>query len=53
MSRTYKAWYYGFYINTQRNITIDSCTSVDSDVGIFTFIIAPSGNAFLPSKWDV
>nr|ACD54600.1 fibrocystin-like protein [Adineta vaga] len=40
--RVYKAWYYGFYINTFRNITIDSCTSIDNHVGIFTFVIGPS-----------
>ncbi|CAF0965964.1 unnamed protein product [Rotaria sordida] len=38
----YKAWYYGFYINTPRNITIDSCKSIDSRVGIFTYIVGPS-----------
>lgn len=41
--RTYKTWYYGFYLNSVRNITVDSCTTMDSDVGIYTFIIAPSG----------
>ncbi|UJR08495.1 hypothetical protein I4U23_012761 [Adineta vaga] len=38
----YKAWYYGFYINTYRNITIDSCASIDNHVGIFTFIVGPA-----------
>ena len=46
-NRVYKAWYYGFYINTPRNITIDSCQSIDSHVGIFTYVIGPSGN-FVP-----
>ena len=40
--RVYKGWYYGFYINVRRNITIDSCSSIDSYVGIFTFVIGPS-----------
>ncbi|CAF4366562.1 unnamed protein product [Rotaria socialis] len=39
---TYKTWYYGFYINTPRNITIDSCKTIDSQVGIFTYVIGPS-----------
>lgn len=46
-SRVYKGWYYGFYINTPRNITIDSCTTIDSQVGIFTFVIGPSRMNFL------
>ncbi|CAF3091006.1 unnamed protein product [Rotaria socialis] len=39
--RTYKAWYYGIYINTARNIIIDSCSVIDGNVGIFTFVIGP------------
>lgn len=44
MFRVYKAWYYAFYVNTPRNITIHSCSAIDSQVGIFTYIIGPSGN---------
>ncbi|CAF3595884.1 unnamed protein product [Rotaria sordida] len=40
--KVYKAWYYGFYINSPRNITISSCSSIDSHVGIFTYILGPS-----------
>ncbi|CAF4249716.1 unnamed protein product, partial [Rotaria sp. Silwood2] len=40
--KTYKAWYYGLYINTARNIIIDSCTVADGNVGIFTFVIGPT-----------
>ncbi|CAM4838655.1 unnamed protein product, partial [Rotaria magnacalcarata] len=39
--RTYKAWYYGLYINTARNIIVDSCSLIDGNVGIYTFIIGP------------
>lgn len=42
--RIYKAWYYAFYINTPRNISISSCMSIDSQVGTFTYVIGPSGN---------
>lgn len=41
--RTYKAWYYGLYINTARNIIIDSCTISDGNVGIFTLVMGPPG----------
>ncbi len=44
INRIYKAWYYAFYINTPRNITINSCSSIDSQVGIFTYVIGLSGN---------
>ena len=40
--RTYKTWYYGLYINTPRNIIIDSCTTADSGVGILAFKMASS-----------
>ncbi|CAF3424464.1 unnamed protein product [Rotaria sp. Silwood1] len=40
--KTYKAWYYGLYINTARNIIIDSCTVADGNVGIFTLVIGPT-----------
>ena len=26
-----------------RNITVDSCATIDSDVGIYTYIVGPSG----------
>jgi hypothetical protein len=45
-NRTYKAYYYGLYINTARNIIIDSCTLADSSVGIFSFVIGPAGKLF-------
>ncbi|CAF5193711.1 unnamed protein product, partial [Rotaria magnacalcarata] len=44
----YKAWYYAFYINTFRNITIDSCSSIDSHVGIFTYVVGPSALTHVP-----
>lgn len=37
--RVYKASYHGYYITSRRNITIDSCVSIENQVGFFTFII--------------
>ncbi|CAF1672894.1 unnamed protein product, partial [Adineta ricciae] len=50
--KVYKAWYYGFYLNTNRNITIDSCASIDNYVGIFAFVIGPPAerHQILPSR---
>ncbi|CAF1678009.1 unnamed protein product, partial [Adineta ricciae] len=47
---TYKAWYYGLYINTRRNIIVDSCTVVDGSVGILTFVIGPSALTHVPAN---
>jgi hypothetical protein len=44
---TYKAWYYGLYINTEHNIIIDSCKIADSNVGIFTLVLGPPCKIFL------
>lgn len=38
----YKTWYYGLYLNTPRNILVDSCTIVDTSVGIFTLVLTNS-----------
>jgi len=46
----YKMFYYGMYINTPRNITIDSCTIVDSMVGIFSFVVGPSALTHIASN---
>ncbi len=50
--RTYKAWYYGLYIQTSRNIIVDSCTVVDGNVGIFTMVIGPDRMFYLKKKED-
>ena len=42
--KTYKAYYYGLYIQTARNIIIDSVQVADSSVGLFLFVIGPPGN---------
>ncbi|CAF1377186.1 unnamed protein product, partial [Adineta steineri] len=47
---TYKSWYYGLYINTDRNIIVDSCTVVDGSVGILTFVIGPSPLTHMPGN---
>lgn len=36
-TRTYKTWYYGLYINTERNIIVDSVATADSAVDVFLF----------------
>ena len=43
--RTYKTWFYGLYINTARNIIIDSCTIADSAVGILPIVTGPAGKS--------
>jgi hypothetical protein len=43
--RTYKTWFYGLYINTARNIIIDSCTIADSAVGILPFVMGPASKS--------
>ncbi|CAF0853204.1 unnamed protein product [Didymodactylos carnosus] len=37
--KTYKAWYYGVYIQVHRNIIVDSTTVSDSQLGMFTLVI--------------
>ena len=45
LDRTYKTWFYGLYINTARNIIIDSCTIADSAVGILPYVMGPAGKS--------
>jgi len=40
--RTYKAWYYGMYLQTNRSIIVDSCTVIDGNVGILGIIFGPN-----------
>jgi len=40
--KTYKTYHYGIYINTPRNIIIDSCSLADGYVGIFTLVMSPA-----------
>ncbi|CAF3664415.1 unnamed protein product [Rotaria sordida] len=51
--KTYKAWYYGLYINTARNIIIDSCTVADGNVGIFTLVIGPTAQSHVAGNNSV
>ncbi|CAF1656840.1 unnamed protein product, partial [Adineta ricciae] len=48
--KVYKAWYYGLYINSIRNVTIDSCTSVDNYIGIFAFVVGPAAESHQISR---